>query len=453
MHIVSFFLLVAFQLALALALSNTRGYDFHVAPMQGYTNAPVRHMFHLLSPQIAHLWTEMEKVRDLKEASPEALMKRFESSSTLQNINDHNFFPVTLQLGGNDPLAIEHCVKDLFRAGYSFPEINLNCGCPSIEAGGADFGASLMKDPIRTRQLIEAIGNGCSGHYYNGESCIVSLKCRIAAYETPEEMDAVYRDDRGSASSKSNLQGKQFHDLCSYISHARKGGISHLILHARPAVLSGLSPTKNRLIPPINYDIVQEIAREFPDLHITLNGGIKSMQHLEELTNEGGVDCKVRSYMAGRWILQKPLALLMIENQGIGASTEEGYPATLIIDALCKYMQYVEYHLQRKNSHTLAELCLPLYLVIEQLREIFDEDNGKEIEHVGLLEGLFLSEDELYTTLKDILLQLSSLIPVQRKTKALPDDVHWKHLSKYFKDFVGAKVYNKWKRNRSEPEP
>jgi hypothetical protein len=181
--------------------------------MQGYTNAPLRYFFRLLSPD-AVLWTEMEKVKDINNiflltgnSAAAALEKRFGSPYNQQQQR------LTLQLGGNDPNTLEQCIKSLSQAGYSsgighaFDEINLNCGCPSIEAGGAtDYGASLMKQPELTRVLIQAIHNAAAATASsqptttttndNGDNVsprspttTVSLKCRTAVYETVHDME------------------------------------------------------------------------------------------------------------------------------------------------------------------------------------------------------------------------------------------------------------------------
>jgi tRNA-dihydrouridine synthase len=292
-----------------------------------------------------------------------------------------------------------------------------------------------MKQPILTQQLVEAINSGCGAYTFNGAPCDISLKCRIAVFESPENMQLAY-DTRRTSQGKS-FEEEQFQELCSYVSHAQEGGISHLILHARPAVLTGLSPTKNRLVPTIDYETVHKIAQEFPALQVTLNGGITSMDALDRLTR-AGENAGIGSYMAGRWMLQCPLSLTLIENMAaVGCSGD-------ITEALERYMQYVERHLGQK-SHTLAELCLPLFLVIEHLRDIFDE--GCDNDNVGSLIG---SEVKLYDAMKDNIYHLSALIPGQRKTKTLPDEINWKRLSASLKGFVGTKVYSKWKRNRSE---
>ena len=445
-------------------------YEFHVAPMQGYTNAPLRHLLRLLSPN-AVLWTEMEKIRDLNDAvdddySSNALQKRFGDPHPEQPPQ-----PLTLQLGGNDPWALEQCVASLGAAGYSFREINVNCGCPSIEAGGAaEFGASLMKQPDLTRQLMEAIGNGLGRHPSAASSppTTISLKCRTAVFETVEDMETILGG--GNQQAMDAWKEQQFQSLHSYISQAQRGGIEHVALHARPAVLAGLSPSKNRLVPPLDYALVEKVATEFPDLRVTLNGGISSMNDLDALIQRqqqsSSPSGKVASHMAGRWILQHPLALAAVQSKYLtNTNTTTDNKDTLsntytqksdfLGSVVNRYMLFVEDSLARK-IHSLSELCLPLYLVIEELRTDFDDD-GDEEEPDGILHEnelydiIIASEEECYGVLKDALERLSDSLPAKaRKAKALPEDIHWKKLSTYLKGLVGTKVYNKWKRNRNE---
>jgi tRNA-dihydrouridine synthase A len=422
---------------------NGRPYEFHVAPMQGYTNAPLRYFFRLLSPD-AVLWTEMEKVRDLKEAMfkhslGDGLWKRFGAPTDQWENN-----PITLQLGGDDPHRMRECVKRLCQSGYIFPQFNLNCGCPSIEAGGADFGASLMKQPDLTRQLIQAIGDGCSGYKLNGNDCTVSLKSRIAVFETPEEMELAY----SATSNKNIVQEFQFQNLCSYISQAEKGGLSHLVLHARPAVLSGLSPTKNRLVPPLDYEIVERVAAEFPQLQVTLNGGIDSLDCLAQLRSYqrccGTTKSCIQSHMAGRWMLQRPLDLAFVQKDFFAKMKNDHTPTDIILSALEKYLQYAEEHAGEKGI-SVADLCIPLYLVIEQLREDYmDEDE------MMMTQDDLDKEGKLYDKLVQILTVLSDLVPGGRRNKPLRETINWKRLSSSMKDLVPSKICSKCRRNRCE---
>ena len=138
---------------------------FHIAPMQCYTNRHLRDLLGRLCPA-AVLWTEMEKTTDL--ATEAARHRRLWHRQTER--------PVVLQLGGDDPAQLAAAVRHAAPYGYS--ELNLNCGCPSVEAGGADFGAALMRRPDATRRMLEEMAAAAGG-------VPVSLKCRVGTHDRP----------------------------------------------------------------------------------------------------------------------------------------------------------------------------------------------------------------------------------------------------------------------------
>ena len=136
---------------------------FHVAPMQCYTNRHLRDLLGRLCPA-AVLWTEMEKTSDLL-ASEKARQRRLWHEQTERS--------VVLQLGGDD--AAELAAAARFAAPFGYSELNLNCGCPSVESGGANFGAALMRRPDATRALLEEVASAA------GAPC--GVKCRIGTHE------------------------------------------------------------------------------------------------------------------------------------------------------------------------------------------------------------------------------------------------------------------------------
>lgn len=385
---------------------------------------------------------------------------------------------IVLQLGGNDPNDVQECVERLLRSGYSFNEINLNCGCPSIEKGGAKtFGASLMKEPDLTARLLEAMRAGIfNSDVAVGNHIDVSLKCRIAVYDTPEEMSMFAR----ATTSAEDDYSLMYENLHHYISHAVQAdaGLSHMILHARPVVLGGMSPTKNRQVPELNYDIVHQIANDFPGLDVTLNGGIKSMDELNELhlmarnrfrNNDAHGHHEKRinmiSFMAGRWMLRRPLDIIHIRD--VFGDNSRQYASgdrveTLITNAISQYMDYIDGQLKSSNKlrvNPLSELCLPLYLVSEQLREDYKEFySGVDLyDSEGIVAGItVLRSDEefeaVYSGLRDVAIYLSELGSQRKKsTKGVPpEEINWKKLSLFFQGVVGKKIGNKWKKNRAE---
>jgi tRNA-dihydrouridine synthase A len=396
---------------------------FHVAPMQGYTNASFRSLFHDLSPT-SILWTEMEKVEDLMPTGSindlqSALNKRLGHPSQYLE-GDH----LVLQLGGNDPKTIRHCVEKSLDL-YNFREINLNCGCPSIESGGSStFGASLMKNIDLTSRLVESVKSGGSG-------IDVSVKCRIAVMDSVEDLR--------------NLKDEDYMYLYRYIKSIKNAGGDHVVLHARPAILSGLSPVKNRLVPNLNYDFVQRISLDFPEMRVTLNGGIQS---LEDLTKIRSKYCSsMDGFMAGRWLLRRPLDLVCVESQ---LRNKQLHPVTLIQSAIDSYGERIIQSIMHKNENIpLSELCLPLYLVLEQLKEDYVEGkdgNSCLSESPVLLSHLEI--ESLYEALYSIICQIESIKGAKVKHQNL--DYNFKKLSTSLKRIVGTKVFNKWKRNRIE---
>ncbi|KAG0452259.1 hypothetical protein HPP92_026038 [Vanilla planifolia] len=164
--------------------------------------------------------------------------------------------PVVLQIGGSN-------LKNLAKAAelasfYSFDEINLNCGCPSDKvAGHGCFGASLMFNP-------KLVGDAMSTIAANS-NIPVSVKCRIGVD---------YRDS--------------YNELCDFISEvSSRSPTKHFIIHARKALLNGLSPAANRKVPPLKYEYYFALLRDFPELQFTLNGGITSIEQVDAALGKG----------------------------------------------------------------------------------------------------------------------------------------------------------------------
>mmetsp|Transcript_17942 Transcript_17942/g.26555 ORF Transcript_17942/g.26555 Transcript_17942/m.26555 type:complete len:400 (+) Transcript_17942:54-1253(+) len=384
--------------------------EFHVAPMQGYTNAPMRFLLQKLAPD-SQLWTEMEKVDDLLLLDHWGLDKRF-------GLDQDS--PIVVQLGGNKVEDMQTCVQKLCNNEYAIKDLNLNCGCPSIESGGAsNFGASLMKEPKLTRDLLLTMRECAPDHIS------VSLKCRIGVFETPDDMKSI--------------NDEEYEKLNHFIARATEAKISGIILHARPAVLSGLSPKNNRIVPVLDYSVVNRVASDFPDLHITVNGGLRSLPMLQSMV----VDSPVNSYMAGRWILRKPLDLVRIQSEFLhDLKIDDSTFGDRICSALMDYRTLIEKTISSRDpmfSHW--ELGLPLYLILEQLRESEGTDEEFNLS----------SEEDIKSILLESLLLLSSHSSGKnKKLNRLSSSSTWKQMSNCLKCLVGTKVFNKWKRNRVE---
>lgn len=241
--------------------------------------------------------------------------------------------PVVLQLGGSDPEELAAAVA--LSLPYGYTEINLNCGCPSpTVAGKGAFGAALMKTPSvvaeATRRMAEAADY----------SLPITVKCRLGV-DTDDSYESLLR----------------FVDTVS-----AAGGVRHFSVHARAAILGGLSPAQNRSIPPLRYGYVYRLAAERPDLVISLNGGVKGLAAVSE-----HLDAGVAGVMVGREVMDRPWhALVGVDARVYG---EVGFPPVSRREVLAAYANYAE-----------AEVAggAPIRAVVKPLLGLFaGEVNGK----------------------------------------------------------------------------
>ncbi len=421
---------------LSLGPAATDGLRFHCAPMQCYTNQPLRKLFHLLSPSSIK-WTEMEKLDDIfpKSKSVDYLQDSLEKRlGPPQRYDEKN---LVLQLGSNDPDRLNVCVEHAVQS-YSFREINLNCGCPAIESGGAPtYGASLMKQPQLTGLLVDSVKRGLeAGISSESDRPNISVKCRIGLFDDAEQMRPLDEGD--------------YDYLKEYITAIHSAGANHVVLHARPAILSGLSPVKNRIIPTLDYDFVRNIATDFEGkVDITLNGGIISLAQLKSFQSDES--SPISDYMAGRWTLRRPLDLVGVEELVKDESSVSLIEANTISTAIENYIDYTLSMAalpSHKQRFTTADLCLPLYLVTEQLKDDWDYDE----EDNPSLKAPFLSYDEiesLYEVIIDGIIHLQDCCNKGGK-KTKNTNNAYKQISTSIKSLAGTKVVNKWKRNRAE---
>jgi len=229
-----------------------------VAPMLDWTNRDFRYFLRLISKH-SLLYTEMVTTGALIHGQRERFLG-----------HDVSEYPLALQLGGSDPEALAKCAKLGEDAGYS--EINLNVGCPSDRVQSGSFGACLMAEPERVAEGITAMRSEVN--------IPITVKTRLGI----DELDS-------------------YEFLTAFISQAADAGCDIFILHARKAWLQGLSPKENRDVPPLDYSRVYQIKKDFPHLHIDINGGIDSLEQAQEhLKHVDGV-------MMGRAIYHNPYLL------------------------------------------------------------------------------------------------------------------------------------------------
>jgi tRNA-dihydrouridine synthase A len=252
------------------------GLEFHVAPMQGYTDRHLRYLYRLLVPQ-ATMWSEMLKPKDLLGASSDKRLKLLSRGQEERLGGD-----CVLQLGGDDADELVQVIQLARSFGYS--QFDLNCGCPSIETN-AHFGASLMKRAHDVAELVERMAAA--------SFTPVSVKCRIGVHDTVGEIT----EDR-------------YESLRSFVEIiTASGAVRRVVVHARSAVLQGMSPSSNRQVPPLRYDHVLCLAQEFPHLDVTLNGGIASLVQVQSHMSSG-----LAGVMCGRWCLSSPFDLLQLRS-------------------------------------------------------------------------------------------------------------------------------------------
>ena len=278
--------------------------QFCVAPMMQYTDMHDRYLLRLISKRV-FLYTEMIATGSL------IFGKCFNQLEF--NTEEH---PVGVQLGGSNISDLIECSKKCEQFGYD--EINLNVGCPSDRVQKGKFGACLMLEPDLVAECLAAMKNSVN--------IPVSIKCRLGV-DNHEEYEFLY----------------------NFVSIVKQSGVKVFIIHARNGILKGLSPRQNRNIPPLKYDYVYRLKKDFPDLEIIINGGIKnlddSQMHLE----------KVDGVMIGRAAYDNPFLLKDIEPRfyNVDSSTNSKK------EVLNQYLEYVERQIH--NGHNLSRMMKHLF--------------------------------------------------------------------------------------------
>lgn len=240
--------------------------------MMDWTDRHCRYLHRLLSQQTL-LYTEMVTAPALVRGGALHLLEF--------NPQEH---PIALQLGGSDPQELAEAARLGADAGYD--EINLNCGCPSDRVQSGAFGAVLMQTPELVADCVAAMREAVEVE--------VTVKCRIGVDEQePEQV------------------------LPDFLEKIREAGCQRVTIHARKAWLQGLSPKENRDIPPLDYSLVHRMKAAFPDLHVSINGGIATLAEAKAHLDQG-----LDGVMVGRAAYHQPADVLCAadpEIYGIGA--------------------------------------------------------------------------------------------------------------------------------------
>ncbi|MGH1481630.1 MAG: tRNA dihydrouridine(20/20a) synthase DusA [Geminicoccales bacterium] len=278
-----------------------------VAPMMDWTDRHERSFLRLITEH-ALLYTEMVTTGAILFGDKQ----RFLGFDPAEH-------PIVLQLGGSDPKALASAALEGERFGYD--EINLNVGCPSDRVQNGRFGACLMAEPTLVKDCVAAMADAVD--------LPITVKTRIGIDE---------RDSYGF--------------LCDFVGEVEAGGCRTFIIHARKALLKGLSPKENREIPPLDYERAYRLKRDFPELRIILNGGLQEPEPiLEALTKLDGV-------MIGREAYQNPYALAWMQR----AIFDDPRPIPSRHEIVYRFLSYVERELAKGvRLHSMTRHILGLF--------------------------------------------------------------------------------------------
>ena len=275
-----------------------------IAPMMQYTDMHDRYLLRLISKKV-FLYTEMVTTGAILYG------KCFHQLEF--NKEEH---PVAIQLGGSD-------VNDLVKSAkisedYGYDEINLNVGCPSDRVQKGRFGACLMLEPDHVAECLNAMQTNVN--------VPVTIKCRLGV-DHHEDYEFLY----------------------DFVNIVQSAGIKHFIIHARNGILKGLSPRQNRHIPPLKYDYVYQLKKDFPNLNITINGGIKTIDECKEHLR------LVDGVMIGRAAYENPFLIKDIDTELYGIESNVNSKKSI----LNQYLDYVEDKLQ--EGHDLSRMMKHLF--------------------------------------------------------------------------------------------
>ncbi len=279
-----------------------------VAPMMEWTDRHCRYLHRLMSRR-ALLYTEMVTAPALVRGGARHLL--------VFSPEEH---PVALQLGGSDPAELARAARMGAEEGYD--EINLNVGCPSDRVQSGTFGAVLMKRPRLVAECAAAMIAACPVE--------VTVKCRIGV------------DDQEPAEI-----------LPRFLQEVSAAGVRRFAIHARKAWLQGLSPKENREIPPLDYPLVHAMKREFPHLHLTINGGVNSLAEAREHLAAG-----MDGVMIGRAAYHRPAEILLKADEEIFGEPGGRCPEEVVHGML----PYIERHLAAGGRlHDITRHMLGLF--------------------------------------------------------------------------------------------
>lgn len=307
---------------------------FSVAPMMDWTDRHCRFFLRLLSKNTL-LYTEMVTTGALLNGDHDRFLRHDEA--------EH---PLALQLGGSVPADLAACARMAEATGYD--EVNLNVGCPSDRVQNNLIGAVLMAHPGLVADCVRAM--------LDAVSIPVTVKHRIG------------------------INGRDsYAQLCDFVGQVHEAGCTSFTVHARIAILEGLSPKENRDIPPLQYDVAARLKADFPDLEIILNGGIKTLEQCHEhLQVFDGV-------MLGREAYHNPYILADVDQQLFGSTA----PVISRAEALAALRPYIAEHIASGGSmHHITRHVLGLgtgFPGARRFRQLLSVDIHKAKDPLALL--------------------------------------------------------------------
>ena len=308
---------------------------FSVAPMMDWTDRHCRYFLRLLSKN-ALLYTEMVTTGALINGDAERFLR-----------HDDAEHPLALQLGGSVPADLAACARMAQAAGYD--EVNLNVGCPSDRVQNNMIGACLMAHPALVADCVKAMRDAVS--------IPVTVKHRIG------------------------INGRDsYEQLCDFVGTVRDAGCESFTVHARIAILEGLSPKENRDIPPLRYDVAAQLKTDFPELEIILNGGIKTLEQCQEhLQVFDGV-------MLGREAYHNPYILAEVDQLLFGSAE----PVVSRAQALALLRPYIAAHIADGGAmHHITRHVLGLgqgFPGARRFRQLLSVDIHKAKDPLALLD-------------------------------------------------------------------
>jgi tRNA-dihydrouridine synthase A len=261
-----------------------------VAPMMEWTDRHFRRFMRLITRRTL-LYTEMITTSAILRGDTNRFLQ-FDAS-------EH---PLAIQLGGSDPKELGECAR--IAAVFGYDEVNLNVGCPSDRVQSGKFGACLMAEPELVAQ------------------CILAMRAKISIPVTVKTRIGIDTND-------------SYDYLANFVRTVADAGCDTFIIHARKAWLEGLSPKENREIPPLNYDRVYQLKKDFPELIIVVNGGIHSLAQAQAHLDH------VDGTMIGREAYHNPYILSEADNKIFGEQARR----LSRHEILETYMSYVEQQL------------------------------------------------------------------------------------------------------------